>query len=262
MALPDLQGPVTDFYARTAEIRRVVVGLESVHRGTVALNTARPNIDLAGIGVQTQNTVNAMSLVFLASSFEEFVREEIGQCAEYLTERYNALADETRHSIRSLYWAALVEKLRFVRSILTRTKPHMPDAAVVGDLRRLLDSAKGFVVDDDPALIEREVLAKHSNNYKPRVVDELGSRIGVKSLIRDCGDSSRLKAYFAVATKGEAADLLKPRLDEFYERRNTIVHSLTGSTGFATDVVLDYLELFEMTADAIRATLTRAVAKW
>jgi hypothetical protein len=126
----------------------------------------------------------------------------------------------------------------------------------------LLDSANGFVVNDDATLVDRKIFYPHSHNFRPHVVDEIGLRIGIKNLIGSASDHGRVKAYFRVSRKREAYEKLKAKLDEFYERRNEIVHSPNGTTGYAVDVVMDYINVFEMTADAIQAVLEKETAAW
>lgn len=261
MPLPDLQGPYDDFLGRTFQIRAIVVSIESTIKAPNALTTTRP-VDLTRIGPQTSNTVTAMSLVFLASSFEEFVREEISQCSGYMAERYAHLADEARHSIRNAYWGAALERLRFAQSILTKKKPKVPDATSIAKVRVLLDSVQGFVVRDDASLLDRTMFAQHSNNFRPHVVNEIANRLGITELLNKASDSNRLRSYFGVTKKTEVSERLLAKLGEFYDRRNEIVHSLSSSTGYAVDVVLDYIELFEATADSIRNALLKELAKW
>ncbi|WP_424627955.1 HEPN domain-containing protein [Bradyrhizobium sp. SYSU BS000235] len=203
-----------------------------------------------------------MSIVLLASSFEEFVREEIGQCADYLTGKYTGFQDNVRHSIRAAYWKGCLESLRFSGSILTVSEPKAPNPVSIGKIRSLLDSARGFVVDDDALQLNRAVFYRHSNNFRPHVVDEVGARLGIKNLIRNAADSGRIKSYFGVSKKNESYEKLKAKLDEFYERRNEIVHSLSGVTGYAVDVILDYIAVFEMTAESIKFVLSKEIAGW
>jgi hypothetical protein len=40
------------------------------------------------------------------------------------------------------------------------------------------------------------------------------------------------------------------------------VHSLSGTTGFGTEVILDYLTLFEATAESMKSVLVKEIAKW
>ena len=94
------------------------------------------------------------------------------------------------------------------------------------------------------------------------MVEEIAQRLGIKSLIDNASESNKLKAYFGVTKKSEVQKRLRARMTEFYERRNGIVHSLSGTTGYAVDVVIDYIKMFEMTAEAIVVVLKRETASW
>jgi hypothetical protein len=258
----DLEGPLTDFFERTTQIRRIIVAIESAGKSAGALTTVRGGIDLKGLGLETGNTVNAMSMVFLASSFEEFVREELSLCAEQVATYYPKFADDVRHGVRNAYWAACLDTFRFTSSILTKQKPRTPDVATIAKLKSLLDSARGFVVGDDAALLDKKVLIHHMHNFRPSVVDELAGRLGIKSLISDSCDSNKLRAKFGLTRKHEVEKTVRAKLNEFYERRNSIVHSLSSASGYAVDVVIDYIELFEAVADSMKTVLVKTTAKW
>ncbi|MCR5881541.1 hypothetical protein LRS03_01115 [Rhizobacter sp. J219] len=262
MAGPDLQGPLTDFLARTAELRRIVAAIESLGKDSSKLQTTRGGVDLSLVGSTSANTVNAMSLVFLASSFEEFVREELKQCASELSTKYQGLPAETRQAVRSVYWATSLTRLGFVRSILTKDKPQVIDPLALAKLRALIDGTKGFVLDDDPSLIDASTVVHHSNNFKAHVVDDLSRRIGMQSLVDSASESAKLKAYFGTSTKADTSKRVRAKLNEFYDRRNEIVHSLSSAAGYGVDAVFDYFVFFETLADSIRASLSKTVASW
>ncbi|WP_183035758.1 HEPN domain-containing protein [Cupriavidus sp. UME77] len=262
MAAADLQGPLDDFIGRIFHIRAAMVAIESAAKSPGTLTTARSEVDLSKIGLQTGNTVNAMALIFLASSFEEFVREEIVQCAGYLSERYAHLNDDVRHGIRNAYWGAALDKLRFNSSILTKRKPKVPDVNVIGKARALLDSLQGFAISDDASKLEGSLFGQHSNNFRPHVVNEIAHRLGIKEILLSVAENTKIKSYFGVTVKSIAAERLKAKLDEFYDRRNEIVHSLTGNTGYAVDVVMDYIKMFELTAESMTNVLTKELASW
>ncbi len=262
MAGLDLQGPLTEFLERTSELRRIVAAIEALSKDTSKLQTTRPGIDLKKVGSTSGNTVNAMALVFLASSFEEFVREEIKQCTSELSVRYHALSADKKQAVRNVYWATSLSRLNFIKSILTREKPQVLDTLAITKLRSLIECTKGFVLDEDSAHLDASTMVHHSNNFKAHVVDELSRRIGIESLIDSAGESSKLKAYFGTSTKADTSKRLRAKLNEFYDRRNQIVHSLSAAAGYGVDAILDYLEFFELFADSIKAALGKAVATW
>lgn len=262
MPTPDLQGPYDDFVERLDDIRRIVCAVESCYRNPGLVTTARANVDLAGIGPTTSNNTNSMALVFLASSYEEFVREEISECARLLCSKYLTLPDQVRHAVRNSYWTTTLQRLGLMRSILTKVDPRTPDSVVLTKIRPMLDVAQLFVVGDDPSRIDAATTVHHSNNFRPNVVDDIGKRVGVPNLIKRTAEGSRIKTYFGVATAAAAASHLQPKLDEFYDRRNEIVHSLSSTSGYGVDYVLDWITLFEVVADSMKDALSRAISSW
>jgi RiboL-PSP-HEPN len=214
------------------------------------------------IGPTTSNNTNSMALVFLGSSYEEFVREEISECARLLSSKYTTLPEAVRHSVRGAYWKTSLQRLGFVKSILTKSKPQSPEQLILTKIRPILDTAQLFVVGDDPTNIDAATIVHHSNNFRPRVVDEISARIGIQNLISRTAEGVRIKTYFDVATAREAASLLHPRLDDFYDRRNELVHSLSSTTGYGVDYVLEWIALFEVVADSMKDALSRAIKNW
>ena len=183
MAAPDLKGPYDEFVERLNDIRRIVCAIESSYRMPGVLSTARVGVDLSTIGPTTSNNTNSMALVFLASSYEEFVREEISECARLLCSSYPALPEQVRHSVRGSYWSSTLQRLGYARNILTKTNPKIPDLAVLTKIRPMLEAAQLFVVGDDSSRIDAATTVHHSNNFRPRVVDEIAGHIKIKNRV-------------------------------------------------------------------------------
>lgn len=262
----DLQSPLDEFHERTAEIRRIVTAIESASKAPTALASARLGVDLAKINLATENTVNAMSLVFLASSFEEFVREEIGQCADLMIARYPHVASGTKAVVRSSYWEATLGELKYKKGLLVRgaakNTPKAIDLTLLADLQNLLDSATGFVSRDDPNHILRSVFAAHSNNFRPHVVNEISARLNIQDIITKIADTSRVKRITKEAKRDDSAKKLRSALDDFYTRRNRIVHSLSPSTGFGVSILITDIELLEATAMSMKDVLAIETSAW
>jgi hypothetical protein len=90
----------------------------------------------------------------------------------------------------------------------------------------------------------------------------MASRLGIKNLIDEVADCSKLRSRFGVSTKKAAAEKLRGKLDEFYDRRNIIVHSLNGTSGYAVNIIIDYTDLFEEVAESIKNVLTKTTGTW
>ena len=261
MAL-DLQGPLDDFQKRTQQLRLTMVAVECAAQQQTTLTTVRPGIDLATIGPETRNTTNAMSLVLLASSFEEFVREEVGQCADLLMTKYSALTVPIQQKIRGTYWEVLLRRLSMSRNIMTKTKPKAPDPGLILGAKALLDTGRGFVIDGNAAVLDRANFYHSRNNFRPRVVNEIVSRVGIDNVIASAAATTIIKNHFGVTKKADSAERLVAKLEEFYSLRNTIVHSLSDVAGVGVDTALDYIKVMELTAEGIAGALSQQTGTW
>ena len=259
MPAADLEFALVEFKERTKQIREIMAIVESVGRTPLGLTTHRAGIDLSHVGVRTSNTANSMALIFLASAFEEFVREEAIQCANQLMDKYSAMPVANRNMIRDSYWAVARERLKFTKSILVGKSP---DPTLLAKVGSALGSLQGFVVEDDPSKLDSQAFGHHANNFRPAIVAEIFKRFAVKDLTGQLGENARLKHHFGVATKNECTTKLIAKWNDFYDRRNETVHSLGGASGFAVDAVIAYIEFMELNAEALKGVLARTLNSW
>lgn len=259
MPAADLDFPLAEFKSRAKQIRQIMAVVEAASQHSAALTTTRTGIDLSQINASTSNTVNSMALIYLASAFEDHIREQAIQCGNQLMDAYTAMPDLNRHSIRDIYWSLSRERLKFTKSVLVNKSP---DPTLLGTVGGALDALQGFVIGDDASKLDSETFGHHSNNFRPGTVVEIFGRFGVKDLINRLGENAKLKNYFGVTSKVQCAERLKAKWDEFYDRRNETVHSLGGASGFAVDAIDSYIEFLEMTADALKGILTKTLTTW
>ena len=259
MPAADLEFALVEFKERTKQIREIMAVVESAGRNPTALTTHREGVDLSQIDVSTGNTANSMALIFLASAFEEFVREEAIQCGNQLMEKYSAMPVGDRSAIRDSYWFVSRERLKFTKSILVS---NAPDPTLLAKVGSALAALKDFVVEDDASKLDSQTFGHHSNNFRPAIVAEIFKRFAVKDLPGQLGENVRLKNYFGVTTKAQCSAKLVAKWNEFYDRRNETVHSLGGASGFAVDAVISYIEFMELNAEALKGVLTRTLTSW
>lgn len=259
MPAADLEFALVEFKERTKQIREIMAVVESAGRNPTALTTHRAGIDLSQVGVSTGNTANSMALIFLASAFEEFVREEAIQCGNQLMEKYSAMPAVDRYAIRDSYWFVSRERLKFTKSILVSKAP---DPTLLAKVGSALGALQGFVVEDDASKLDSQTFGHHSNNFRPAIVVEIFKRFAVKDLIGQLGENVKLKNHFGVTTKAQCSTRLVAKWTEFYDRRNETVHSLGGASGLAVDAVISYIEFMELNAEALKGVLARTLTSW
>jgi hypothetical protein len=258
----DLRGPLGEFYERTSHIRQTLSAVEALAAGQ-DLHSDRPRADLGFVGWPTSNTANAMALVFLASSFEEFFRQEIMQCAASLGECYNTVSETTKISARNSYWNQCVERVRQIRIVgnSARNERYIdPDGVSEG--RAILETVRGYALMDDVSVLDSRFFASHPRNFKPSVLNEIGSRLGISDIVGRAAEHLMIKRYFAETSKTDTARKLRSRLDGFYQIRNGIVHSLNAANGYGIEIVFDYIDLFERFSEALVVAITREIETW
>lgn len=259
----DLQGPLDDLLARTNQLRAIMSLVETSARDPMSINIPkRRDFDRSILGGLTTNTANSMCIVFLASSFEEFFREIITQCGIQLSNSYASVSESVKLTAKNSYWKASLERLRFTNRILTRNTPRTLDLDQISKVKAILESARGFVMMDDGTAIDGKTFCHHNRNFKPDVVEEISGRIGISKVIRKSSDFHKIKVHFGLSTVSEVEPKLVAKLNDFYQTRNDIVHSLNGMTGFGVDYVNDHIDLMEAFCESLKSVFQRHVSGW
>jgi hypothetical protein len=203
-----------------------------------------------------------MSLIFIASAWEEFIRDVLGQCVPYLGERYVSRPEHEMHKLRNRYWEASLDKLQFSKSILGKGNPKAPDASTLAVIKQIVRSVQGFVVDGDPRCIEPLVIANHPNNFRYDAVQQLARRFGIDDLLGKAAASASICQYFGQESQKDSVRHFKKQLDDFYVERNDTVHSLGNKYGVATDVIFRYTKFFELAAEVVCDVLKMEMGRW
>ena len=253
--LADLEGPLEDFFGRTAQIRAVVQLVDAASKsGSMLTEQGQQAIEEWGLSGKSAIAANSMAWVFLASSFEEFYREMISQSAAQIFSIFPKMSDEFRTIARASYWEVCLQKLRFTQKITTKSKPVRIDGDLLAKAKIVVDSAAKMVISNDSDGVDEKLVAFHTNNFKPHVVDEIGRRVGVSSMIRSVSGTRQIKDMFP----GKINDVeiqLRSALTEFYDTRNEIVHSLSSAAGQGLSNVETRLGMFEAVGRAIKSVL-------
>ncbi|HEX5181882.1 MAG TPA: HEPN domain-containing protein [Allosphingosinicella sp.] len=222
--------------------------------GSILTEEGRKAIEQWGLSGRSGIAANSMAWVFLASSFEEFYREMISQSAAQIFSNFPGMADEFRTTTRASYWDVCLQKLRFTQRITTKGKPVRIDSELLSKARVVIESAAKMVIGNDAEGVDEKLVAFHMNNFKPHVVDEIGRRIGVSSVIRSVSGTRDIKNIFP----GKVNDVeiqLRAALTEFYDIRNEIVHSLSSAAGQGLSNVETRLSMFETFGRSIKSVL-------
>ena len=117
-------------------------------------------------------------------------------------------------------------------------------------------------MDGNAALLDRANFYHSRSNFRPAIVNEIVSRVGIDDIIASAAATAKIKNHFGVTKKADSAERLVAKLEEFYSLRNTIVHSLSGVAGVGVDTALDYINIMELTAEGIVGALHQQTGTW
>lgn len=254
----DLDGPLADLRDRIKQLQATMVAIEISSKSIPKNPVNRGGIDLSVLGPTSINTTNSMCIVFLASSFEEFYREAIAQCGLHLASVYSKVDESIKINLRSHYLSICMDKMRSSKRILTSGKPKAIDHQALSQARAILETATKFPISEDPSGLESHYLHYHANNFRPHVVDEIAQRIGISSIVDKASESTKIKSHFGETRKQVTSQKLRLKLNTFYESRNKIVHSLSGSSGYAIEYVFDYFNLIDIFCGIIKRYIEKS----
>jgi hypothetical protein len=199
-----------------------------------------------------QNTMAAAAVVLLAAHFEEYVRQQVEEYATAMIAEHAHLTDDFRDRLTDVYWRAGSSRLNRIRP---RGNPLWASSA--GSLLRAL---LGYPVEENIGEFIADVISEHENNMRWETITELTGRIGVKKLSDLMFKSSGLKNEIGNLRRDEFAFSLRKKLNDFYNIRNGIVHSITQNIGIGATVFRNWAEFFKVFATAFATALAESFA--
>ena len=173
---------------------------------------------------------NALTLL-LASIFEEYVRQLV---RAVWAERRKVVADVTAFpdKLRPKLWRAALER--------AARKPFAdidddPNAA-----REKVENLLRFCLDGDLSADVDKEISHNDTNMRPGEITRLFSQIGLKDILTTCCSRDHILSHFDCDKPGQAVEVARASLEEFFIKRNTIAHEITfGSSGGPTSILND-----------------------
>jgi hypothetical protein len=114
-----------------------------------------------------------------------------------------------------------------------------------------------FCIKGDLGADVSTTVSHNDNNMRPEEMGRLFSQVGISDVFSKLGECEQIKAFFAVSSRGKAAENAKAALEEFFRRRNEIAHAIQiGASGGPASLNKD-VEFFEAMSEALVGLLTR-----
>ena len=238
------QATILEALVKAVDVAASQDGADPVMVGDLAL----PIIPNGG-----QNTMAAAAIVLLAAHFEEFVRQQIEEYAGAFINDFDHLKPELVEKIADQYWKAGISKLG-------RIKPKgSPGWAGRAEpvLRGLID----YPVIGTVGAFQPSLLSEHDNNMRWDTVCDLTGRVGVKSLEALLFKNAPLKSSLGSPKADKRTIQIRNKINEFYELRNSIVHSISQNAGIGAATFSQWAIFFGLFTTAFSGALSEAFTK-
>ncbi len=239
------QASILEDLVRTVDVSAAQDGVTPIIVGTLTL----PVLPTGG-----QNTMAAAAIVLLAAHFEEFVRQQIEEYARAMFVDFAYLSPEMVEKVADHYWKAGSSRLNRIRP---RGSPGWAGRAEP-ILRSLIDYPVGSTVSS----FQPGMLSEHDNNMRWDTICEISGRVGVKKLESLIFKDAPFKALMGSPRADRRSAEVKTKLNEFYELRNGIVHSISQHAGIGASTVFRWIAFFKIFAPAFVIALDDAFSKF
>lgn len=192
------------------------------------------------------------SMLLLAATFEEFVREMAREFARAVVAGAGAF-EKLPNKLVSTAWKRTMEGLGKVK--FNGQKQGTTDVFGMANARFTVvyEFCKGDLTKD----IYRELI-HNEMNMRPPQINELFNVSGLSDVCRACCSRQPLLDQFGESESGIAHGKFLVAMEDFFERRNVTAHSLNAGQSNSPGQILSDIEMLQNVAVALRESLDAA----
>ncbi len=196
------------------------------------------------------------SVLLLAATFEEFIREMAKQFARHVVERAENV-EQIPEKLTETAWKRTLEGLARERLRVNGTSVL---ESVSRASRSKFDAVCGFISGDLNQDIFEDLI-HNENNMRAGEMNAMFKVSGLSKVCEKVCERDEIKHFFGETDAGRAHGLFMVQNDEFFERRNAIAHSLNAVSSVAPDQVRTDLAFFKATGQSLCALLEEKTAQ-
>lgn len=201
-------------------------------------------------------SINAVTLL-LAATFEEFVRQMALEKARSVVDRASNLT-EVPDVLLETAWRRTLDDVS--KSKVQRPTKRDTITATAAAAYPKLDALRKFLGGDIAQDIF-EALIHNENNMRYGEINSLFKVSGTTKICHKICDEGALKAHLDEQDTGKVDGQVLQKLEEFFERRNTIAHSLNAAASVGPETVRDEIKFFEAMAVDLSCWLDKSIAQ-
>jgi hypothetical protein len=210
-----------------------------------AFSDRQKNVPKARIAAANSATL------LLAATFEEFVREMARSYAKTVVAATSSIGT-LPPKLANTVWRRTMEALARVQ-IDTNTKAFSTES-VFSDAQTRFNVVYEFCKGDLSQDVYDELIY-NENNMRPREINSLFKVSGLNDVCSQIADKEPLLENLGETEPGKAHGQLLVRLEEFFERRNGIAHSLNPARSSGPDQIAKDIDLLSAFGKSLCETL-------
>ena len=185
--------------------------------------------------------------LLLAATFEEFVRQMAVACARIRVAKAKSVLHLPDRLVDTA-WRTTMKKLGEIR-----LRVNTGQAAIntsLADARREFDTVYAFCTGDLDQDIFGQVV-QNENNMRPDEINRIFRRCGLKDIVRQIASDEKFLAFLSEDEPDRACQKLRAVLEDFFERRNRIAHSLNPQFSSSPGQIRRDVEVFSSVGKAL-----------
>lgn len=187
--------------------------------------------------------------LLLAATFEEFVREMAREYARAVVTK-TASIDKLPKRLASTAWKRSMEGLSQVRFDVEQTARERLMVDTHARFSVVYEFVKGDLTQD----IYRDLI-RNEHNMRPSVINSLFNVAGLSDVCSKMCDKFALLTLFGETEAGKTHGKLIAAVENFFERRNDIVHALNPGQSSGPEQIITDLEMLKALSEALFRTL-------
>lgn len=199
---------------------------------------------------KTRVAASHSAVLLLAATFEEFVREMARTFAKAVVAATTSV-DRLPKKMATRVW-------RRTLSTLAQTRINAATRAKIFAAQDQFSAVFKFCAGDLKQDIYNE-LVYNEHHLRLGEINSLFRVSGLREVCTLTADKQSLRVIFGEDEENRVHGMLDRNLREFFDRRNTIAHSLNAAQSIAPDQVLKDIDMFSAFAEALCETLEAEV---
>ena len=212
--------------------------------------------DNTGARAKTRVASVNSSVLLLAATFEEFIREMAKQYARHIVERAENV-QQIPDRLTETAWKRTLEGLARAR---LKVNGSSVLETVSRSSRAKFEAVCGFIAGD----LNQDVFEELIHNESNMRVGEMNGVFKVTGLTKVCEKicaRDEVQHFFSETDQGKAYGQFQVYSDEFFERRNAIAHSLNAVSSVGANQIRTDIAFFEALGQSLCSLLDELTAE-